>query len=134
MSRYPYVFPPYNGFSHEERMASIPVQNAAAKTGQFRFPTACSICSFSDAARPRGAGYIYAHLEDYRQPLSCHPTCRYCHAALHVRFREPERWQGVLAKHHRAGAWFTLLTSDPASQTVPFDLTYPEGLPATDRW
>ena len=114
-------------------MASIPIQNAAAKTGRFRFPTICSICGHTDPTRPRTAGYIYAHLEDYRRPLSCHPACRHCHAALHARFREPERWQRVLAKHHCAGAWFTLLTPDPASQTMPFDMIYPNGLPEADR-
>jgi hypothetical protein len=37
-----------------------------------------------------------------------------------------------LALHSRAGSWFTLLSMDPASQTRPFDLTYPNGLPGPD--
>ena len=125
-----YILPPYNGFGHEERIATNVVQREAAARGQFRFPTRCSICGFTDAANPRTSGYIFAHLEDYREPLACYPCCRRCHAALHARFSDPARWQKVAAANWRSGEWFTLLSLDPASQTASFDRTYPDGLPA----
>lgn len=126
---YPYRLPPYNGFSHEERVATNAIQRLAASKGEFQFPVSCSICGFSDVPRYRSSGYIYAHLEDYRKPLECYGCCRPCHASLHARFREPTRWENLARRHWRAGGWFTLLSLDPASQTQSFDLTYPTGLP-----
>jgi hypothetical protein len=57
--QYPYRLPTYNGFSHEERVATNPVQRAAAQRGEFRFPDTCSICGFSDPPNIRASGYIW---------------------------------------------------------------------------
>jgi hypothetical protein len=127
-----YILPHYNGFSHEERIATNAVQREAAARGQFRFPTRCSICGFTDPANPRTSGYIFAHLEDYRKPLACHPCCRRCHAALHARFSDPARWHNVLDANWREGEWYTVLSLDPSSQTEPFDQTYPQGILAAN--
>ncbi|MDK9721982.1 MAG: hypothetical protein OEL53_12450 [Rhodospirillales bacterium] len=124
-----YYLPSYNGFSEDERKASNPVQNQAFRDGRLVRPTTCSVCGFSDPEDPKGRGYIYAHLEDYRRPLDLLPCCKRCHAALHARFREPERWAKLLQQYGQPGRWFTLLSMDPDSQTRPFDETYPNGLP-----
>jgi hypothetical protein len=129
VSRYPYTLPPYNGFSSAERLATNAIQKRAASEGRFVFPTRCSICGLSRPDKPKTVGYVYAHLEDYRRPLECHPCCRNCHAALHARFRDPQRWNRILTLHRRQEAWFTLLSNEPLSQTAPFDETYPNGLP-----
>lgn len=124
--QYPYRLPTYNGFSHEERVATNPVQRAAAQRGEFRFPDTCSICGFSDPPNIRTSGYIFAHLEDYRRPLECLPCCKRCHAALHARFLEPQRWLTLVARHAGGGEWFTKLTMDANSQTLPYDKIYPQ--------
>lgn len=129
MTKYPYILPPYNGFSHGERVATIPIQKQAAAEGRFRFPTVCSICGFSDPAKYRTTGYVFAHLEDYRRPLECHPCCRKCHATLHARFREPDPWRRLVTRRSANSVWIAWLTLDPASQLRSFDVTYPQGIP-----
>lgn len=119
-----YILPTYNGFSHEERVATNAIQREGVRNGQFKFPDTCSICGFSDLDRIKTSGYIFAHLEDYRLPLECLPCCKRCHAALHARFRDPDRWLSIAKQHWREGAWFGKLTMDPASQFRPFDETY----------
>lgn len=118
----------YNNWSWSERCAVTPVQNAMFRSGQLVRPTMCSICLFSDPARLDGSGYIYAHLERYDRPGDLFPACKRCHAALHARFRDPDRWSLVLDRHGRTGEWFTLLSLDPACQWQPFTVTYPNGL------
>lgn len=129
LNRLPYKLEWYNGFSPEERFATNPIQREAMRSGKLMQPIACSICGFSNPEDLRGSGYIFLHLEDYRQPLAIHPACKKCHAALHARFRDPQRWLGIAEAAFRTGAWFTLLTMDPASQRRSFDITYPNGLP-----
>jgi hypothetical protein len=124
--------PPYNSFSPEERRATTPLQNAAMREGRLVRPQRCSICRFGDPVHIEGRGYIFSHLEDYRDPLAVLPACKTCHAALHARFRDPERWLRIAERHTRPGAWFLALTLDPASQEAPFDRTYPVGLPPLD--
>ena len=119
----------YNGWSWEERCAVTPIQNALFRSGQLARPKVCSICGFSDPARLNGSGYIFAHTEMYDCPDVLFPACKRCHAALHSRFRDPDRWQCVIRAHFRPGEWFTLLTLDPASQWRPFIESYPFGLP-----
>jgi hypothetical protein len=119
----------YNGFSHTERVATLRPQNAAFHSGALQRPTVCSICGFSRPEVLEGAGYIFAHLEDYRRPLEILPCCKRCHAALHARFRDPERWTQLRNKDLKPGVWFENLSMDPQSQFVPFDQTYPNGLP-----
>ncbi len=118
----------YNGWSWEERCAITPIQNEAIRTGKLVRPTVCSICNFSDPANPKGRGYIFLHTERYDRPLEVLGCCKRCHAALHARFRDPERFRSVVARNYRQGAWFMLLSFDPASQFRPFDETYPDGI------
>ena len=124
-----YITPPYNGFDAAARRASTPLQNAALRDGRLQRPRTCSICGFSDPSQPKGRGYIYLHLEDYRKPLDILPCCKRCHAALHARFKDPTRWLRILERHGQPGRWFMFLTMDPSSQTIPFDQTYPDSLP-----
>lgn len=120
---------PYNGWSWAERGAIVPIQNAMFRRGQLTRPTVCSICGFSDPARLRGSGYIFAHTERYDRPGELFPACKRCHADLHARFRDPERWMRRLARIELQSDWPRLLTLDPASQWRPFRETYPDGLP-----
>jgi hypothetical protein len=120
---------PYNGFSWQQRCAITPVQNRAIKEGRLTRPTVCSICGHTKPDDPKGAGYIYCHLEDYSRPLDILPACKSCHAALHARFDDPARGFAVAKANWRQGAWFTLLSMDLQSQYQPFEVTYPEGLP-----
>lgn len=119
---------PYNDWSWEERCAVTPIQNKAVREGQLRRPTTCSICGHSKPSDPKGAGYIFMHTESYDRPLDLFPACKRCHASLHSRFDDPARWLAVVKKNWRQGAWFTLLSMDPASQFQPFEVTYPAGL------
>lgn len=125
----PYRLPTYNGFTHEQRVATLPIQKTAVASGAWTHPTQCSICGFSDLSDPRGRGYIFAHLEDYDRPLRIHPACRRCHAALHARFSEPTRWVAVTASHGHDGSWFRKLSMNPALQALPFWTIYPHDLP-----
>lgn len=120
----------YNGWSWTERCAVTPLQDSMFRSGQLARPTVCTICGFSDPARINGSGYIFAHLERYDRPAELFPACKRCHAALHARFREPERWQALLRRSALPGSWAFALSLDPASQWRPFAETYPEGLPA----
>ncbi len=123
----------YNGFSPEQRGAVTPIQNAAVRSGKLIKPTICSICGFSDPTDPKGRGYIFMHLEDYRTPLNILPACKRCHAALHARFDRPGPWLRILAVNSKPDCWFAGLSMDPGSQRAPFDETYPEGIPPTIR-
>lgn len=120
---------PYNGWTWEVRCAVTPIQNKAVREGKLMRPTVCSICGHTEPDDPKGAGYIFMHTERYDQPLDLYPACKRCHAALHARFVDPGRWITVVRENWRQGAWFTLLSMDPASQFLPFDKTYPTGLP-----
>lgn len=106
-----------------------PVQNALFRSGQLRRPTVCSICGFSDPARLRTSGYIFAHLERYDRPAELFPACKRCHSDLHARFRDPQRWLWRLQSVELRSEWPTLLSLDPASQSRLFRFTYPDGLP-----
>lgn len=119
----------YNGWSWSERCAVTPIQNAMFRSGQLVRPTTCSVCGLSDLSRINGSAYIYSHLERYDRPSEIYPTCKRCHASLHARFRDPQRWQQVLQQHGRPGSWILALSLDPASQWQQFVLTYERGLP-----
>lgn len=119
----------YNGVSWAERCAVTPIQNAMFRSGQLMRPTVCSICGFTDTARINGSGYIFAHLEKYDRPAELFPACKKCHAALHARFRDPQRWLWRLQSVELRSEWPTLLSLDPFSQWRPFGATYPSGLP-----
>jgi hypothetical protein len=129
----------YNGFTWPERMTSNPPQRIERyKRGNN--PTVCSITGFSDPLFPRDRGYIFSHNEDYRRPLWWHPVSRLTHQTLHARFKNPRKWFDLVARHYVHGAWFTLLSMNPARQfPLPnqpggrFDLIYPQGLPDFDK-
>lgn len=131
--RWPYVLDWYNGFSPDQRRASLPIQKEAVQNGTLIHPVKCSICGFSDPTALKGRGYIFAHLENYDRPLEIHPACKRCHAAIHARFKDPPRWTRIARDHYRSRAWFTLLSMDPASQRQSFWITYPDGLPPNDE-
>lgn len=119
----------YNGWTWAERIALNPIQNALFRSGQLARPTVCSVCGFSDPARIRTSGFIYAHLERYDRPAELFSTCKKCHAALHARFRDPQRWLSRLQSVELRSEWPRLLSLDPASQWRTFQDTYPDGLP-----
>jgi len=131
MKRWPLRW--YNGFSPKQRAAVTPIQNAAVRNGVLIMPTVCSICGFSDPTDPKGRGYIFMHLEDYRTPLAVLPACKWCHAVLHARFDRPRPWLSIVSRYGRPGFWFVRLSMDPGSQWAPFDETYPEGMPGLDN-
>jgi hypothetical protein len=109
----------YNGFSPRERRAW---------TGLVRpTPHRCAICACGPQERP-----LAYHGEDYRRADGVYPICRPCHHAIHMRFRRPDHWQRLVRRHEYPGAWFALLSIDPASLWRPFDETYPQGLPSAD--
>lgn len=120
---------PYNGWDWPSRCAVTPIQNKALRDGALTRPIVCSICGHSKPDAPKGVGYIFCHTERYDRPLDLYPACKRCHAALHARFDDPERWLAVAKANWRQGAWFTLLSMDPLSQYQPFEVTYPHGLP-----
>jgi hypothetical protein len=125
-----YTLPHYNGFTSNERFASIPIQNEAVRQGLIKQPDTCSICGFSKPDNLKGQGYIFMHLECYAHPLDIYPACKRCHAALHARFVDPGRWIEIVKANFREGAWFTMLTLNPKSQWMPYNVIYPNGLPA----
>lgn len=126
-SRKPWMRP-YNGWTWKERCAVTPIQNKALREGRLQRPTVCSICLDSRSEYPKGRDYRFLHTEDYSRPLNILPCCKPCHAALHARFDDPARWLEVVKENWRKGAWFTLLSMDPASQYQSFSVTYPNGL------
>ncbi len=105
----------YNGFSPAERRAwsgvGLPI------------PAQCALCRCGPE-RP-----LAYHCEDYRLTESAYAICRRCHYAIHIRFLRPDHWQSMVRQYQYPGAWFTLLSLDPASRQTPYDRLYPHGLP-----
>jgi len=116
---------PYNGWTWRERCATIPIQEEAFRSGKIARPTLCSICGFVGIGKHDGRWQIIAHVERYDLPLELLPVCRPCHAALHGRFVNLDRWQRLVSRHGREDAWFTKLSLDPRAQWQPFEITYP---------
>jgi hypothetical protein len=110
----------YNGWSPEERRATLPIQRDAIRSGQMARPTICSVCGSSHD--------VWLHDERYDRPLEAYPVCRLCHRALHMRFDEPAGWMTLVAQYGGRGEWFEQLSLDPQSQWRPFDQTYSDGL------
>ncbi len=119
----------YNGWSPEERLATVPVQREAIRSGALEPPTCCSICGFSKQDDPDGDNRVWLHDEDYGDPLRAYAVCRSCHRTLHARFETPRPWAALLLRHGDGGRWFERLSMDPQSQRRPFAQTYPDGLP-----
>jgi hypothetical protein len=121
----------YNGFSPDERaLLSRPQREERYKLGNN--PLVCCVTGFSRPDDPRGAGYMFTHLEDYRRPLDWYPVSKRVHYLLHRRFIDPLPWQRLVKRNYKRGAWFTLLTMDVRDMYKPFDEVYPAGLPAAD--
>lgn len=119
----------YNGWSPEQRLATLPVQREAISSGKLKRPTRCSICGFNPKDHPGTSNRVWLHDEDYGDPLAAYAVCRICHRILHERFDDPASWLALLARHGSGGQWFELLTLDPVSKRQPFARTYPDGLP-----
>ncbi len=120
----------YNGFSWEERCAVTPLQKEATRRGLIVQPSVCGVTGVSNPNDPRGDGYVFQHNEDYGRPLAFYAVARRVHSALHARFTDPLTWCALVQQHYVHGAWFTLLTMDPADMRRPFHEVYPKGLPA----
>lgn len=120
----------YNGWSPEERLATVPIQKAAIACGELARPARCSICRIAGNRNWKADDAVWLHDENYADPLAAYAVCRRCHRTLHRRFDNPEPWLALVAKHARGGAWFERLTMDPASMRRPFEVTYPAGLPS----
>ena len=120
----------YNGWSSEERLATLPIQKAAIASGELARPTRCSICLCQGNRDWKADDAVWLHHERYDRPLEAYPVCRRCHRALHRRFEEPDLWTALVAEHTRGGAWFEQLSLDPACRQAPFAETYPASLPA----
>ncbi len=117
----------YNGWSPEERLATLPRQREAIRSGALAKPTICSICG--EAPVPGSANPVWLHDEDYSNPLAAYPVCRRCHRILHERFEQPAPWLALVRLHGTGDRWFERLTMDAASLRQPFAATYPNGLP-----
>lgn len=119
---------PYNGYSWAERMAVVPIQQAALRRGEIEQLRKCAICGYEPSAHPGQQRRMIMHTERYDRPLDYIPLCQPCHSALHARFRDPRRWQTLLRRHGGGPRWARMLTMDPTSMTRPFRETYPNGL------
>ncbi|MCP4185675.1 MAG: hypothetical protein GY761_20620 [Hyphomicrobiales bacterium] len=118
----------YNGFSNKERYRlSIPQRAERYKKGNN--PSVCCMTGFSRPDDIKGAGYMLAHLEDYRRPLDWLPMSNRAHNLLHRRFKTPQKWFRLVAKHYVHGAWFTFLTMNVQDMYRPYDEIYPHDLP-----
>lgn len=119
----------YNGWSPEERLATLPIQREAVKSGQLQRPTHCSICGCASNRDWRADDAVWFHDERYDRPLEPYPVCRRCHRILHQRFEDPQCWLDLVQRHGRGGSWFEALSIDPMSRFEPFAKTYPDNLP-----
>lgn len=119
----------YNGWSPDERRATIPVQKAAIACGELARPKRCSVCLIQGSRNWKADDAVWLHDERYDRPLEAFPICRRCHRLLHGRFDDPGPWLALVAEHARGGEWFEMLSMDPESRHRPFDATYPRGLP-----
>lgn len=119
----------YNGWSPAERLAVIPAQREAVRTGTLPRPTRCSICDTSH--EHGGSNPVWLHDENYAEPLAAYPICRRCHHVLHESFDAPEPWLALVARYGAGSGshWYERLTLDAQSLHQPFGLTYPDGLP-----
>jgi hypothetical protein len=117
----------YNGWSPQERMATLPAQREAIRSGTLKKPSTCSICGVTPSTRSDNP--VWLHDENYAEPLLAYHVCRACHRALHDRFEQPDAWLALVRTHGDGGRWFEALSMDAASLRQPFEMTYPNGLP-----
>jgi hypothetical protein len=124
---------PYNGFSPDERRATLPVQRAAILAGKMPKPSQCSICGFTSESDPASNNRVTLHDENYDRTLEAYPVCRHCHRTLHARFNRPNPWLRLITQYGTGLTWFEQLTMDEESQRRPFHETYPRGLPPPEK-
>ena len=116
----------YNGWSPEQRLATLPAQREAIRTGAIARPITCSICG--ENSRPDNP--VWLHDENYAEPLAAYHVCRGCHRAVHERFDSPGHWRTLVDRFGGNGdKWFERLTMEQAAMRQPFGITYPHGLP-----
>ena len=118
----------YNGWSPEQRMATVPIQKAAIASGDLARPSRCSICQVVGNRNWRAEDAVWLHDENYANPLAAYAICRRCHRLLHGRFEAPTPWLTLVGQNARGGEWFEQLSMDPESRYRPFAETYPTGL------
>ena len=100
----------YNGWSPEQRRATVPIQLEAFRAGKIERPSQCSICG----DKPKRPSDVLLHLERYDTPLVGFCCCRRCHNALHARFNDPRRWlRPVLSSTWIAEAWSASVALSP---------------------
>jgi hypothetical protein len=105
----PYRYPllgSYNGFTGLERARSAQLTRWAMIAGVLPRQTRCSICGAESRS-------IQFHSENYYDPLALFAVCQSCHRLLHRRFRAPEAWTELVARHAGDGAWFSDLRLAP---------------------
>jgi hypothetical protein len=117
----------YNGWSPAVRMATLPIQREAIRSGRIAAPETCSICGVTP--EPGSNNPVGLHDEDYSQPLLTYHICQICHRTLHGRFEHLDPWRTLVRTHGSGSRGFEGLTIDPASQRQPFEVMYPAGLP-----
>lgn len=93
----------YNGWSPQERLATLPIQKAAIASGKLARPTQCSICLVQGNRNWKADDAVWLHDENYAEPLAAYPICRRCHRILHRRFDHPAPWLALVAEHARGG-------------------------------
>jgi hypothetical protein len=115
----------YNGWSPQERTATLPVHKAALKDGRLARPTHCSICQCAGSNDWRSDDAVWLHNEDYGNPFDVYHLCRRCHRTLHERFDQPEPWLELVVRHDNTeAAWYAQLTAGTAAG----GLSWPTGL------
>lgn len=114
----------YNGWSWEERMAVVPIQQAALRSGKIARPNQCDLCKRVPFNASEARSKIILHTEMYDRPLEFIPLCQFCHASLHARFSDPQRWVRLLTKLKGGPEWARILSMNPSSQTIPFQDIY----------
>lgn len=96
----------YNGFTHDQRMASLKWGKEQERLGLRSKPTKCHACGVSD-------GVIDWHRETYAQPLRLedeYPTCYRCHMAIHNRHNDNAAfvvYKALIARGYRFDAMYT---------------------------
>lgn len=96
----------YAGFTSEERIRAWQLQWLLVDLGFFNRPTRCSITGSTDR--------VGLHDENYHEPWIAFPISASAHSTLHRRFKSPQPWLDLVAKHRSNGdEWFCHLSLEP---------------------
>lgn len=79
----------YNGATGAERIYVWQKNAIAWRRGWMPRNEVCSVCEGRPAEQSHG--------ELYFRPFALKPVCRSCHARIHRRFSNPERWRGFVS-------------------------------------